>query len=166
MRPHLNEYLMELAQVAAKRTTCIRRGVGCVLADARGRVLAVSYNGVAAKLPHCNEPYEEICGFSKPIRLFVNKAGHPVHYPFACIGWDLPPGQDSCDAVHAEANALVQCRNPDLIASAHCTLEPCVPCTKLLLNTPCDTIHCGAAHEGKTGRALWEKAGRSWQVNK
>lgn len=54
-RPSLDRYLMNLAEAAAVRSTCIRRSVGCVLADARGRVLAVAYNGVPSGQPHCNE---------------------------------------------------------------------------------------------------------------
>lgn len=53
-RPTLDAYMMQLARVASARATCLRRSVGCVLADGRGRVMAVAYNGVPAGQPHCN----------------------------------------------------------------------------------------------------------------
>jgi len=99
MRPPLDEYLMRLAEVAATRSTCVRRDVGCVLADSRGRVLAIGYNGVASGMLHCKDE-------------------NP------CQGYDLPPGQDACEAVHAEQNAVLQCHDADKIDTAYVTLSP------------------------------------------
>jgi dCMP deaminase len=117
MRPTKDAWLLELAGVVAKRGTCVRRQVGCVLADAAGHVLATGYNGVASGVPHCSE-------------------GHP------CGGADLPSGQglDLCEAVHAEQNALLQCHDVGLIRTCYVTVSPCVTCTKLLLNTACQRI--------------------------
>jgi dCMP deaminase len=161
MRPSTDEYLLRLAEVAATRTTCIRRGVGCVLADARGRVLAVAYNGVASGQDHCNEPAAGIvAGYD-----FVRMDPHPRSmYPHACEGFDLPPGQDRCEAIHAEQNALVQCADADRIDTAYVTLGPCKPCAKLLLGTRCRRIVCRADHASLEGRDLWVRAGRSWEV--
>lgn len=153
MRPSIDEYMMSIAEACAARSTCLRRAVGCVLADARGRVLATGYNGVAAGQAHCNEH---------------NPAAHPseptfVAYPHACWGAELPAGQDRCEAIHAEANALVWCREPDAVAVAYVTLPPCVACAKLLLGTPCRRIVCRGEHpQAAAARALWEKAGREW----
>jgi len=138
-RPTLDQYLMGIAQLAAARTTCIRRGVGCVLANGRGHVLAVGYNGVASGLPHCST------------------AGN------ACQGHDLPPGQDLCEAVHAEQNALLQCCDPWKIAAAYVTLSPCKACLKLLMNTNCQTIVYLEEHTDPMPKALWLKIGRTWK---
>lgn len=141
MRPTLDQYLMSIAQLAATRTTCIRRGVGCVLADRRGHVLSVGYNGVASGLPHCNE--------SNP-----------------CHGHNLPPGQDSCEAVHAEQNALLQCTDPWAISTAYVTLSPCKACLKLLLNTSCERIVFLMEHVDPLPKELWLKAGHKWELLK
>lgn len=159
-RPSLDEYLMSLALIAARRTTCIRRGVGCVLANARGHVLSISYNGVAAGLPHCNS--EALAPFPN-MASHVNKSGKRTYFPNACVGHDLPPGQDNCEAVHAEQNALLQCRDPNEISTAYVTLSPCKPCVKLLLNTPCQRIVFYEEHATLEAYALWvDKAGREW----
>lgn len=178
MRTDRDTYLMDLARRAASQTTCARRGVGCVLADVRGRVLAIAYNGVACGQPHCNEGRTQRLnpeliigrrvkgGVLRPVlREADMKAGERVtvyHYPNGCEGWDLPPGQDKCEAVHAEQNALVQCARPDEIHTAYVTLAPCPNCTKLLLNTGCRRILVAENHQGKTGLDLWQKAGREW----
>lgn len=154
MRPSKDQYMMELAKVAATRTTCIRRGVGCVLADARSHVLAIGYNGVAAGLPHCNE---------KIVSLTQGPANLLGTYAHACQGHDLPPGQDSCEAVHAEQNALLQCSDPWAVDTAYVTLSPCKPCLKLLLNTSCQRIVFLEEHIDPLPKELWERAGRAWE---
>jgi len=117
MRPTKDEWLLELAGVVAKRGTCVRRQVGCVLADEVGHVLATGYNGVTSGAPHCNEGW-------------------------LCSGAGLPSGQglDLCEAVHAEQNALLQCRDVSRIYTCYVTVSPCVTCAKLLMNTACQRV--------------------------
>lgn len=157
MRPSLDQYLMEVAKLAATRTTCIRRGVGCVLANARGHILAVGYNGVAAGMPHCNEERPGLDHWQQ-------MEGLAEYFPHACKGHDLPPGQDSCEAVHAEQNALLQCRDPWAIETAYVTLSPCKACLKLLLNTSCRRIVVLEEHVDLMPRELWHRSGRVWEV--
>lgn len=156
MRPSFEETAMETARAWAKRSTCLRRAVGCVLLDARGRVLATGYNGVAAGLPHCNEEtgtFDDGCS----IRLIPQ-------YAHACPGARAPSGTqlDACGAIHAEQNALIACTRPDDIAVAVATTAPCVHCAKMLLNTGCRRI-VFAEDYPNSGRELWEAAGREWE---
>lgn len=58
MRPSRDQWAMSLAISTASRTTCLRRGVGCIMLNARGHVIATGYNGVATGLPHCNDEKE------------------------------------------------------------------------------------------------------------
>lgn len=148
-RPTIDEFMMGLAMLASQRTTCIRRGVGCVLANKRGHVLSIGYNGVAAGLLHCNDlqgqkqksgvKISASASLESAVMCLEHNAPHLKgkargyefcsnpnsgeanrpddngvmwlsfeYTPHACQGHDLPPGQDSCEAVHAEANALLQ----------------------------------------------------------
>jgi dCMP deaminase len=152
MRPLLDAYMMELAKVAATRTTCIRRGVGCALMDSRGFLLGLGYNGVASSVPHCNEVHAI--------------GGDYEHLPHVCVGHHLPPGQDSCEAVHAEQNAILQCGDPWKIDTTYVTLSPCKACLKLLLNTSCRRIVFLEEHTDLLPREMWLKAGRSWHLFK
>lgn len=52
MRPSRDELLTETAFLWAKRGTCSRLQVGCVISRG-GRILAQGYNGAPAGLPHC-----------------------------------------------------------------------------------------------------------------
>lgn len=153
-RPTKDEFLMELAQVASRRTTCIKRAVGCVLADEAGHVLSIGYNGVAAGMPHCNEDIRRpgaLLGSTEP------------YYPHSCPGHCLPSGQDSCEAVHAEQNALLQCKDPREIHTAYVTTSPCKPCVKLLMNTGCRRIIFLTEHTDHWPKEQWLKLGREWE---
>ena len=103
-RPSKDEYFMDMALLVSERSTCLRRKVGAVLINKRKHVLATGYNGVASGQPHCLD--------------------------IPCIGANSASGTDLdlCEAVHAEQNALLQCRNVFEI-------DTCVEiCTLLLIS--------------------------------
>ena len=164
MRPTRDEWAMEMARVTAKRSTCLRRAVGCVLLNYRGHVLATGYNGVASGRPHCNEEAVITTGddeFDKHLRQKIM----PL-YPNICIGAGSPSGTDldACEAIHAEQNALLQCKDVYNIAACYCTTSPCVTCVKLLLNTSCVVIYFNEEYPQPHAREMWESAGRKWEV--
>ena len=139
-RPSKDEWLLAMAALTARRATCARRSVGCVLADARGHILSTGYNGRPRGFDHCSE-------------------GAP------CPGADAPSGTrlDECEAVHAEANALLQCPDVEAIDACYVTVSPCVWCVKLLLNTSCRRIVAASpyAHDAQS-QDLWRRGGRTW----
>lgn len=139
MRPSSDLVFMFVAKTLARRSTCIRREVGCVLVNSRRHILSTGYNGVAAGMPHCNE-------------------GHP------CSGADAASGTklELCEAIHAEQNALLQCPDVQAIDTCFVTASPCIHCIKLLLNTSCKRI----VYEEEYSREallLWSKAGRQFK---
>lgn len=138
-RPTADEYFLSMASVVASRATCARRHVGCILVSARRHVLATGYNGPPSRWPHCLDA--------------------------PCPGANAPSGSglDECEAIHAEQNALLQCRDVEAVVACYVTTAPCVTCTKLLLNTGCQAITYGVPYpqEG-LARQLWERNGRVW----
>ena len=155
MRPSRDQWAMEMVKVTAKRATCLRRQVGCVLLNERGHVLATGYNGVASGMQHCNEA------------LNVDSLGRPMSgcdYPHACAGAKSQSGTnlDGCEAIHAEQNALLQCRNVYEIHACYVSCSPCITCTKLLLNTSCQEIFFEEEYPMPCAKDLWLKAGRRW----
>jgi len=116
----------------------MRRQVGAVLVNKRKHVLATGYNGVAAGQPHCLD--------------------------IPCIGAKSASGTDLelCEAVHAEQNALLQCQNVFEIDTCYVTVSPCMTCTKLLLNTSCQTIVYAEDYVDQNARKLWERHDRKW----
>jgi dCMP deaminase len=111
-RPELDEYFMEIAKVVASRSTCLRRKAGAVLVKDK-RILSTGYNGVPKGLLHCEDT--------------------------GCPRADYPSGthHELCRAVHSEQNAIVQAAIHGVSiegATLYCTLQPCIICTKMLIN--------------------------------
>jgi dCMP deaminase len=100
-----------MARLAGLRSTCARRAVGCVLIDEHNVVLATGYNGVHRGAKHC--------------------------ITHNCAGAGLPSGTglSTCEAIHAEQNALMQCADIFRIRTAYVTASPCVMCMRMLANT-------------------------------
>lgn len=161
MRPSIDDYFMAMARLASGRSTCVRRSVGCVLVDRRNHVLATGYNGVPAGEAHCNDI---------DVRGGTLLSGHPfkrITFPNACEGSDARSGQnlDMCLAVHAEQNAILQCRDSHAIDRAYVTAFPCPSCAKLLLNTSCRTVVYATQYGDDVGQAMWVRAGRVAQLH-
>jgi len=108
MRLPSDQWALQIAGVVAKRATCPRRQVGCVLVSEDGIVLATGYNGTPRGFPHC---------IDKP-----------------CDG-AIAGGVDECLATHAEINALLQCADVSKVHTVAVTCYPCFRCLKALLNT-------------------------------
>jgi dCMP deaminase len=176
-RPALDLYYMRMARLVATRSTCLRRAVGCVLVDGQGRVLSTGYNGVARGEHHCNEPFNvglDVNSYIKDgqqVRTFYKDTEDGstsvvrYRYPHACAGAGSPSGTNlgECAAIHAEQNALVQCRNADDIMTCYVTVSPCDSCLKLFMNTGCREIIVGGWYAGleQTTRGRWVRNGRS-----
>jgi len=171
MRLPLEVWAMNLAKVTAKRSTCCRRSVGCVLVNKRGHILSTGVNGVASGLPHCNEPtgfnfvYGNGIDPSKPTT--GQSTGKVLIYGNACPGSKSPSGTnlDGCYAIHAEQNALLQCSNVYEVHTCYVTTSPCITCTKLLMNTGCkEIIYLDEYSQSQSqSKDLWVSAGREWR---
>ncbi len=105
---------MAITKIVAKRTTCLRRGVGAVLVKDK-RILATGYNGAPAGLKHCEE--------------------------VGCLreNESIPSGtrHELCRGLHAEQNVIVQAAYHGIAiggATIYCTNKPCVICSKMIIN--------------------------------
>ena len=142
-RPPTDFYFLRMAYLVSERGTCARRKVGCIFVNKRNHVIATGYNGNPSGFIHCiNQP----CDGAK------SKSGEDL---------------DKCQAIHAEQNALLQCKDVYDIDRVYTTLEPCVHCIKLLLNTSAKQIIFGEKYVHDLARSLWEISGRGYTyINK
>jgi dCMP deaminase len=169
-RPSVGEWAMSMAVSTAQRSTCARRLVGCVLLDARNHVMATGYNGVASGQPHCRETKQEPRDYVEIGKTWDNESiTQPTHfetvYPNACPGAFAPSGTmlDGCHAIHAEQNALLQCRDVYSIDTCYTTTTPCATCLKLLLGTSCKRIvYFERYPDADKAMELWASSGREW----
>jgi dCMP deaminase len=114
IRPSWEEYFMDIAQLVARRSTCLRRQVGAVMVKDKN-ILATGYNGTPKGITHCAET--------------------------GCLRKQLkvPSGQrhELCRGLHAEQNAIIQAASHGVNisgATLYCTNSPCIICTKMLIN--------------------------------
>jgi dCMP deaminase len=137
MRPSIDSTMLAVASILAQRATCRKLKVGCVLVDAKNKILGTGYNGVPGGMVHCTDQ--------------------------PCAGMHAPKGSDLCEAVHAEQNALLQCSDVTRIDTAYVTHAPCMRCTKLLLNTSCrDIVFFDDLHTEEPAERLWKLSCRNW----
>lgn len=138
-----HEMLMEMAEVVAKRGTCDRLHVGCVIAR-DGRIIATGYNGAPAGLPHCDHSYDVPVGYVMPNREITLDEAAELFSPMApgkVVEIDFLTHQvksvGCTRAVHAEANTIAFAARHGLAlegATLYVTHMPCENCAKLIVN--------------------------------
>lgn len=130
---------MEIAQVVATRSTCLRRSVGALLVKNR-QILATGYNGVPRGLHHCEES--------------------------GCLRDSLgvPSGErhELCRGLHAEQNAIIQAAYHGVSISGaelYCTHQPCAVCAKMLVNANIVAVHFAGDYPDALAMEVFGEAG-------
>ncbi len=138
-RPSWDSYFMEIAQVVASRSTCLRRQVGAVMVKDR-RLLTTGYNGSPRGLVHCRET--------------------------GCLREEkgVPSGErhELCRGLHAEQNAIIQAAIYGVSikgATLYCTHFPCSLCAKMLINVGIDHLVVYSDYPDSLSKLLLKEAG-------
>ncbi|HTE29163.1 MAG TPA: dCMP deaminase family protein [Chryseolinea sp.] len=109
IRPEFDDIFMELAVNLAKRSHCIKRHVGAVLAKDT-RIISIGYNGPPSGTHNCDEEWPNV--------------GCPRDSKGGCSL-----------AIHAEQNAILYAvKNKTSVAGAtlYITLSPCLACSRII----------------------------------
>ncbi len=53
MRISREQMFMDIAEIIAKRSACLRNNVGCVIVNKDNNIVSIGYNGPAAGIPQC-----------------------------------------------------------------------------------------------------------------
>jgi dCMP deaminase len=108
LRPSWDQYFMELASLAAQRSNCMKRRVGCVLVREK-RVISTGYNGTPRGLKNCGEGGCPRCN----------------------EGQSSGVGLGTCLCIHAEENALLEAGRERIREGAilYCDTCPCLTCS-------------------------------------
>lgn len=135
-----DEYFMQMAELTAKRSTCLRRQVGAVIVKDK-HIIATGYNGAPRGLKHCDE-----------------KGG--------CLRQQLgvPSGQrhELCRALHAEQNAIIQAATLGQSieeGTIYVTHQPCVICAKMIINAGIKRIVVREAYPDEMATEILDEAG-------
>ncbi|KAL2059054.1 hypothetical protein ABVK25_000346 [Lepraria finkii] len=108
LRPNWDQYFMQLASLAAQRSNCMKRRVGCVLVREK-RVVSTGYNGTPRNLRNCNEGGCPRCN----------------------AGQKTGVGLSTCLCIHAEENALLEAGRERIREGSilYCDTFPCLTCS-------------------------------------
>lgn len=135
-----DEYFMQMAELTARRSTCLRRSVGAVIVQER-HVIATGYNGAPRGIKHCDE-----------------RGG--------CLREKLnvPSGQrhELCMALHAEQNAIIQAATLGQSiegATIYVTHQPCIICAKMIINAGISRIIVRQGYPDEMARQILDEAG-------
>ena len=133
------EYFMRISFLVAERSTCLRRKVGSIAVKDK-RILATGYNGAPAGTAHCLD-----------IGCLRDKLG-------------IPSGQrhELCRGLHAEQNVIIQAATHGVSitgADLYCTTQPCIICTKMLINCGVKNIHYAEGYPDELSRDMLKEAG-------
>lgn len=133
-RPDWETYFMEMARLAATRSSCHRRAVGAVIVRDK-RVVTTGYNG--------NPPGFEHCATMGCIREMLN----------------VPSGQhhELCTGLHAEQNAIVQAAVTGVSidgATLYTTTFPCVTCAKMIMAARIKEVVYDEGYPDELGRFM------------
>ena len=138
IRPSWDEYFLEVAEIVASRSTCLRRKVGAVIVKDK-RILATGYNGAPSGLKHCLD--------------------------IGCLREKLriPSGErhELCRGLHAEQNAILQAvvHHIDIKNSTlYATNQPCIICAKMLINAQVKEIVISSGYPDDLAREMLEEA--------
>ncbi|MCK4502350.1 MAG: cytidine/deoxycytidylate deaminase family protein [Desulfuromonadales bacterium] len=138
-RPDWDEYFMQIADLVATRSTCLRRQVGALLVKEKN-ILATGYNGVPTGITHC-----EVTGC---LREQLN----------------VPSGErhELCRGLHAEQNAIIQAAKHGANISGstlYCTDSPCIICSKMLINAGVVAVVFRRGYPDKLSLEMLSEAG-------
>jgi dCMP deaminase len=138
VRPSWDEYFMRIAELAATRSTCLRRQVGAVIVKDK-KILATGYNGAPSGLKHCLD--------------------------IGCLREKLkiPSGErhELCRATHAEQNAIAQAALFGVSIRdgvMYSTTQPCILCTKLIINAGIKKIVIQDTYPDRMSKAMLKEA--------
>lgn len=138
-RPSWDSYFMEITQVVATRSTCLRRQVGALLVREK-RILSSGYNGSPRGLAHCLQ--------------------------VGCLReeMNIPSGQrqELCRGLHAEQNAIVHAAYHGInIAGSvlYVTHQPCIICAKMIINAGITKVIFAGEYPDQISIELLDQAG-------
>jgi len=130
-------YFSLIAKCVALRSSCKSRNIGAVLVDVNNYILSTGYNGPAIGQNECDTCHRSGFGSGKNL--------------------------NTCFAVHAEMNALLQCPDVNKIETLYVTTSPCWDCVKVLLNTNCNRIVFISEYPHEKSKDIWINSKRIWQ---
>ena len=140
-----DEYFINFAEDASKKSHCLRIKRGCVIVKDR-QVLSSGYNGPPVGFYHCDsfnyrrQRLYSCVPDSNPHKLDLTVEDKLDICPRDILGFGNREGSEYCPATHSEMNAILQAARTGVSikgASLYCNFSdmPCAICAKSIINS-------------------------------
>lgn len=136
-----DDYFMEMCDLVAKRSTCLRRQIGAVIVKDH-QVLATGYNGAPTGTTHCSD------------------------LPGGCMREKLQiesgTRHELCRACHSEQSAITQAAKHGVSingATLYCNTRPCSICARLIINSGIRKVYYRDYYPDEFSDELLKEAG-------
>lgn len=139
LRPSWDQYFMQLSSLAAQRSNCMKRRVGCVLVREK-RVISTGYNGTPRNMRNCNEGGCPRCNAAMPGGASLS----------------------TCFCLHAEENALLEAGRERIREGSilYCDTCPCLTCSIKITQVGISEVVYSQAYSMDTDTArIFEEGG-------
>ena len=117
-----DNYFLEMAKTASKRSSCLRAQVGAIIVGDDKTIRATGYNGTPSKVESCME------------RNYCYRVAN-----------NIPSGTryETCRSIHAEQNAIIQaglerCKNSTMYIYGHNFV--CILCKRFILQAKIENV--------------------------
>ena len=127
-----------MAELVAKRSTCMRRQVGAILVK-NNQIITTGYNGAPKGVQHC-----ETAGCMRKNQNVPSGENHEL-----------------CRGIHAEQNAIVQAaiNGTSLLGAVmYSTTFPCVICAKMIINAEISTVYVLNDYPDKLSKEMFAES--------
>lgn len=112
-RPTWDSTFLDMCQVLAKRSTCIRIQTSAMIVR-NLNIISIGYNGCPSKMVHCTDRWKDI---DMTEIMFLEE-----HHQ-----WSV------ANELHAEINALLRCKTDIQGATIYTLYSPCIHCAKAIV---------------------------------
>jgi dCMP deaminase len=148
VRPSWDEYFMNICKAVALRSHDENTQVGCVIVNAKKRIVSTGYNGLPAGVDDS---------------VWATRRDQIVKIPCVHQENNIVYDVDKYDTVtHAEANAIVSASEPLYECSLYSNLYPCNECAKMIITAGIKKVFYEDIREWKAhaiAKLLFKQAG-------
>lgn len=148
-RPDWDEYFMNIAEVVATRSNCIRPAKGAVIVKDK-KIISTGYNGTPAGTKNCVDGGCERC-----------MSVHNGEMPSGAYDYEVN-SKSECACCHGEENAIVHAAKHGISTSGatiYTTFTPCTWCAKMIINAGIVRVVAKEDYPTALGTRLLHEAG-------
>ena len=153
-----DDMFIQIVQVVAQRSTCLRHQVGALIVR-DGRIVSMGYNGPVSGRPECVRlpTFEELTTSSEYAGRTASQVINELNNdPRLCEG----PG--CTRSLHAETNAIAFAARAGVSVEGctmYCSMSPCINCAKVIVNSGIREVKFLEKYRNEEGTQFLQESG-------